>query len=220
MFQARTWSSVSGTASSSCCLSMNALLRSSFALASACSNSAVAASPNWAFANPSSCSLVLTASSVSTRAADAWRSSSSTLTCGTGAGPGAGSARNGLRRRRRMRSQTMPPMTAAMRTKASRPVGNPEPPVPVPPPVACRARRSCRRPPRPRRLPSRPRPSCGWIWSCRIVASCSSVRGPDGSEERKYWRLVDGDREQVLVRAEPVVGRRLAGPGLRHPPDS
>lgn len=67
-FHARACSSLSGVESSSCCCNVKALSRSALACARTVANSAVASSPNWARANPSSCSLVLSASSVCTRA--------------------------------------------------------------------------------------------------------------------------------------------------------
>jgi len=73
----RFWASVSGSESSSRCRSVNAWVTSALARVSSSLNSLVASMPNWAWAKPSSCSDVLSESSISTRAALARLSSSS-----------------------------------------------------------------------------------------------------------------------------------------------
>ena len=74
---ARFCSAVSGFTSSSCCCSSNACCTFCLAEASTAVKSAVAVSPNWATANPSSCSLDFSESSSCTSSVPARRSSSS-----------------------------------------------------------------------------------------------------------------------------------------------
>ena len=124
-FHARVCSSLSAVASSSCCLRVKALLRFSRASWSACSNSTVAASPNCAFAKPSSCSLVFTASSVSTSADAARRASSFTSICST-AGGWPGAPPTFLRRLRTTRTITTMAIAASTRKTIS-PTGKPPP---------------------------------------------------------------------------------------------
>ena len=170
-------------------------MRLSLAAARACANSTVAASPNWAFAKPSSCSLVFTASSVSTSAEAAWRSSCFVSSWVSGSTLPVGGTADGFAatplRRRRMTIQTMTPSAAAMRTKRRRPLlksppvapaSFPVPPVSlsVAPPVAAVSPSAAASIAPPQSSAA----SCGWICCCSIDPSWSSVTGPVGSPER------------------------------------